>query len=96
MRDLLLFLPRAEGHPCLQDSCRKKEGIAMAKKLMKGNVAVVMGAILADCHSFYGYPITPASEITETAANLFPRLGRTFLQAESEVSFDRTRSPSNQ
>lgn len=58
----------------------------MAKKLMKGNVAVVMGAILADCHSFYGYPITPASEITETAANLFPRLGRVFLQAESEVA----------
>ncbi len=58
----------------------------MARKLMKGNVAVVMGAVLADCRSFYGYPITPASEITETAANLFPRLGRSFLQAESEVA----------
>ncbi|MBN1825765.1 MAG: 3-methyl-2-oxobutanoate dehydrogenase subunit VorB [Candidatus Eisenbacteria bacterium] len=58
----------------------------MARKLMKGNVAVVMGAILADCRAFFGYPITPASEITETAADLFPRLGRVFLQAESEVA----------
>jgi pyruvate/2-oxoacid:ferredoxin oxidoreductase alpha subunit len=58
----------------------------MARKLMKGNEAVIMGAILADCKAYFGYPITPASEIAETAADLFPRLGRTFLQAESEVA----------
>jgi pyruvate/2-oxoacid:ferredoxin oxidoreductase alpha subunit len=58
----------------------------MAKKLMKGNEAVVRGAILAGCRAFFGYPITPASEIAETAAVLFPKLGGVFLQAESEVA----------
>jgi pyruvate/2-oxoacid:ferredoxin oxidoreductase alpha subunit len=54
--------------------------------LTKGNVAVVKGALLAGCRSFYGYPITPASEITEAAAEYFPRAGGTFLQAESETA----------
>ena len=40
----------------------------MRKQLMKGNEAIVKAAILAGCRGFYGYPITPASEITETAA----------------------------
>lgn len=56
------------------------------RQLCKGNVAVVKGAILAGCRAYYGYPITPASEIAESAALLLPQLGRTFLQAESEVS----------
>ncbi len=58
----------------------------MARQLIKGNEAIVKGAILAGCRSFYGYPITPASEITETAARLFPACGATFLQAESETA----------
>lgn len=58
----------------------------MAPKLVKGNEAVVLGALLAGCDSYYGYPITPASEIAHTAARFFPKLGRTFLQAESEVA----------
>jgi pyruvate/2-oxoacid:ferredoxin oxidoreductase alpha subunit len=53
---------------------------------MKGNEAVVRSAILAGCRGFYGYPITPASEITEAAALLMPRAGGVFLQAESEVA----------
>jgi pyruvate/2-oxoacid:ferredoxin oxidoreductase alpha subunit len=53
---------------------------------MKGNEAVVYGAILGGCRAFYGYPITPASEIAETAAKYFPQVGGTFLQAESEVA----------
>ncbi len=56
------------------------------RQLCKGNVAVVKGAILAGCRSFYGYPITPASEITEAAALYLPQVGGTFLQAESEVA----------
>jgi len=55
-------------------------------ELCKGNVAVVKGALLAGCRAFYGYPITPASEIAESAAELFPPIGGVFLQAESEVS----------
>jgi pyruvate/2-oxoacid:ferredoxin oxidoreductase alpha subunit len=56
------------------------------RQLCKGNVAVVKGAVLAGCQAYYGYPITPASEIAEYAALLFPEVGGTFLQAESEVS----------
>jgi len=56
------------------------------RQLCKGNVAVVKGAILAGCRAYYGYPITPASEIAEAAALYFPQIGGTFLQAESEVA----------
>ena len=58
----------------------------MCKQFVKGNVALVKGALLAGCQAYYGYPITPASEIGEAAAYYFRRLGRTFLQAESEVA----------
>jgi len=56
------------------------------RQLCKGNVAVVKAAVLAGCRAYYGYPITPASEIAEYAALLIPEVGGTFLQAESEVS----------
>src|ERR1700741_335929 len=56
------------------------------RQLCKGNVAVMKGALLAGCRSYYGYPITPASEIAEAAAEYMPQLGGTFLQAESEVA----------
>jgi len=56
------------------------------RQLCKGNVAVVKAAILAGCRTYYGYPITPASEIAEYAALLIPQAGGTFIQAESEVS----------
>jgi 2-oxoisovalerate ferredoxin oxidoreductase alpha subunit len=58
----------------------------MRKQLMKGNEAIVRSAILAGCRAFYGYPITPASEITEAAALYLPQVGGVFLQAESEVA----------
>ncbi len=56
------------------------------RQLCKGNVAVMKGAILAGCRAYYGYPITPASEIAEAAALYLPQVGGTFLQAESEVA----------
>jgi 2-oxoisovalerate ferredoxin oxidoreductase alpha subunit len=56
------------------------------RQLCKGNVAVVKGAVLAGCRHFYGYPITPASEIAEYGALYIPQVDGTFLQAESEVS----------
>ncbi len=58
----------------------------MAKQLVMGNEAVVYGALLGGATHFFGYPITPASEIAHAAALLFPASGRFFLQAESEVS----------
>ena len=57
----------------------------MEKQLIKGNEAVVKGAILAGCRAYYGYPITPASEIANAAALYMPLVGGTFLQAESEI-----------
>ena len=56
------------------------------RMLLKGNEAVVYGALLAGCECFFGYPITPASEIAHPAARCFPKLGRTFLQAECEIA----------
>src|SRR3954451_25214475 len=56
------------------------------RQLCKGNVAVVKGAVIAGCKSYYGYPITPASEIAEAAALYLPQVGGTFVQAESEVA----------
>jgi len=56
------------------------------KQLMKGNDAVVRGAILGGATHFFGYPITPASEIAHAAAEFFPKAHGVFLQAESEVN----------
>ena len=56
------------------------------RHLCKGNVAIVKGAVLAGCRAYYGYPITPASEIAEYAALYIPQVGGTFVQAESEVA----------
>jgi len=53
---------------------------------MKGNDAIIVGALAAGCRAYYGYPITPASEIAHAAALHFPALGGAFIQAESEVS----------
>jgi len=56
------------------------------RQLCKGNVAIVKAAVMAGCRAYYGYPITPASEIAEYAALYIPQVGGTFVQAESEVA----------
>ncbi|QGT99874.1 2-oxoglutarate/2-oxoacid ferredoxin oxidoreductase, alpha subunit [Candidatus Syntrophocurvum alkaliphilum] len=58
----------------------------MSKVLMKGNEALGEGALIAGCRSYFGYPITPSSEIAEYMAKKLPKLGGAFVQAESEVS----------
>lgn len=58
----------------------------MEKVLMKGNEALAEGALTAGCVAFFGYPITPSSEIAEYMARKFPLLGGTFVQAESELA----------
>ncbi len=58
----------------------------MSKVLMKGNEAVGAAAIKAGCKYFFGYPITPSSEIPEYMAKALPEAGGVFLQAESEVA----------
>ena len=56
----------------------------MASQLIDGNSAVIVGALYAGCDCFFGYPITPASEILQQASKFFPLVDRKFLQAESE------------
>jgi 2-oxoglutarate ferredoxin oxidoreductase subunit alpha len=56
------------------------------KKLMKGNEAIAEAAVLAGCKTYFGYPITPASEIIEYLSWRIPEEGGEFVQAESEVS----------
>ena len=56
----------------------------MSNQMVKGNTAVVIGAMYAGCECFFGYPITPASEILHEASKYFPMVGRNFVQAESE------------
>ncbi len=58
----------------------------MDRQLIKGNEAVVFGALLGGATHFFGYPITPASEIAHAAAQYFNGTGRCFLQAEDEVN----------
>ena len=56
----------------------------MATQLVKGNTAVIIGAMYAGCDCYFGYPITPATEILHEASKYFPMVGRKFVQAESE------------
>jgi 2-oxoglutarate ferredoxin oxidoreductase subunit alpha len=56
------------------------------KVLMKGNEAIGEAAIQADCQCFFGYPITPQTEVAAYMASKMPLLGRVFLQAESELA----------
>jgi 2-oxoisovalerate ferredoxin oxidoreductase alpha subunit len=58
----------------------------MKPQLTKGNEAIVKAAVLAGCRAYYGYPITPASEIAEAAALYLPKVGGVFIQAESETA----------
>lgn len=56
------------------------------KVLMKGNEAIGEAAIQAGCQCFFGYPITPQTEVAAYMAKKMPKIGRVFLQAESEVA----------
>lgn len=56
------------------------------KVLMKGNEAIAEAAIIAGCRHYFGYPITPQTEIAAYMAKRMPKIGGTFLQAESEIA----------
>ena len=58
----------------------------MSKILMKGNEAVAEAAIRAGCRLYFAYPITPQSELIEYMAKMMPKVGGTFIQAESEIA----------
>ena len=56
------------------------------KVLMKGNEAIAEAAIKAGCRHYFGYPITPQTEVAAYMAKRMPKIGGTFLQAESEIA----------
>ena len=56
------------------------------KVLMKGNEAIAEAAIRAGCRHYFGYPITPQTELAAYMAKRMPKIGGVFLQAESEIS----------
>lgn len=58
----------------------------MAKELLKGNTAIAEAAVRAGCEAYFGYPITPQTELLEHMVTRMPELGRAFVQAESEVA----------
>ena len=59
----------------------------MAEKvLMKGNEAIAEAAIKAGCRHYFGYPITPQTEVAAYMAKKMPKIGGVFLQAESEIA----------
>ena len=58
----------------------------MAKELWKGNEAIAEAAIRAGCDCFFGYPITPQSEVPEYMSVHLPKAGGVFVQSESEVA----------
>ena len=58
----------------------------MARELWKGNEAMAEAAVRAGVEAYFGYPITPQTEVLEYMSKRLPELGRTFLQAESELA----------
>jgi 2-oxoglutarate ferredoxin oxidoreductase subunit alpha len=56
------------------------------KLLMKGNEAIAEAALRAGCRHYFGYPITPQTEVAHYMAKKMPALGGTFVQAESEIA----------
>jgi 2-oxoglutarate ferredoxin oxidoreductase subunit alpha len=58
----------------------------VTQELLEGNMAFAEAAIRAGCEAYFGYPITPQTEALEHMARRMPELGRTFVQAESEVA----------
>jgi 2-oxoglutarate ferredoxin oxidoreductase subunit alpha len=60
--------------------------MSMAKVLMKGNEAIAEAAIRAGCDAYFGYPITPQTELLEYMSKRMPELGRVFVQGESETA----------
>lgn len=56
------------------------------KVLMKGNEALAEAAIRAGCRHFFGYPITPQTELAAYMSKRMPKIGGTYLQAESEIA----------
>lgn len=65
---------------------QKGQKMSQEKKLMKGNEALAEAAIRSGCKCYFGYPITPQTEIAAYMAKRMPKVGGVFVQAESEIA----------
>lgn len=72
--------------PGCGNNSRKVVNVMPEKVLMKGNEALAEAAIQAGCRHFFGYPITPQTELAAYMSKKMPKIGGTYLQAESEVA----------
>jgi pyruvate/2-oxoacid:ferredoxin oxidoreductase alpha subunit/NAD-dependent dihydropyrimidine dehydrogenase PreA subunit len=82
-----LFGARPRSVPEPQDRPDERLELPACEPLvLKGNYASAVGALLAGCRHFFGYPITPSTEGAELMAKLLPRLDGVFVQAVSEVA----------
>jgi pyruvate/2-oxoacid:ferredoxin oxidoreductase alpha subunit/NAD-dependent dihydropyrimidine dehydrogenase PreA subunit len=88
---VVVDLDRCTGCGLCFDACPEPYALLPAvsergPRLLKGTHASAIGAILAGCRHFFGYPITPSTEGAELMAKLLPSLGGVFVQAVSEVA----------
>ena len=76
----------AQRHLAKKDSYKFPQGSGQKKLLMTGNEAIALAAAASGMKHFFGYPITPASEIMEWLAVHLPKMGGTVMQTEDEIS----------
>ncbi|MDF1614901.1 2-oxoacid:acceptor oxidoreductase subunit alpha [Desulfurivibrio alkaliphilus] len=69
-----------------REPARSSQNAVPRRRLLQGNEAMVEGALAAGCRFFAGYPITPASEISELMSVRLPRENGTFIQMEDEIA----------
>jgi pyruvate/2-oxoacid:ferredoxin oxidoreductase alpha subunit/NAD-dependent dihydropyrimidine dehydrogenase PreA subunit len=79
-------LPRPEPSPAAEIPDERAALAEGSPLVLKGTHASAVGALIAGCRHFFGYPITPSTEGAELMARLLPKLGGHFLQAASEVA----------
>jgi 2-oxoglutarate ferredoxin oxidoreductase subunit alpha len=70
----------------LERKNKKEKKFYRKELLLQGNEAVVEGALRAGCRFFAGYPITPATEISEILSVKLPQVDGTFIQMEDEIA----------
>ena len=75
-----------EQHFSNLDALKVSPKVRGEQLVLSGNEAIGLGAIVAGCREYFGYPITPASDIMEFLAAEFPKIGGTVMQAEDEIA----------
>jgi 2-oxoglutarate ferredoxin oxidoreductase subunit alpha len=86
VKSTALILPSPSKNVTLTGEKRMANKLNGRKFLLQGNEAMAEGAIAAGCRFFAGYPITPASEISERMSFRLPQVDGTFIQMEDEIA----------